>query len=39
MAITNESEREEIAHYMRTHSIFDGGPAIFDLKIAHSPLI
>ncbi len=30
MAITNESEREEIAHYMRTHSVFDGGPAIFN---------
>ncbi|MFP3350818.1 flagellar motor protein MotB [Pseudoalteromonas sp. SIMBA_153] len=38
MAITNESEREEIAHYMRTHSIFDGGPAIFDPQNSPFPV-
>lgn len=38
MAITNESEREEIAHYMRTHSVFDGGPAIFDPKNTPFPV-
>ncbi|MBE0378074.1 flagellar motor protein MotB [Pseudoalteromonas prydzensis] len=30
MAITNDQERKDIAHYMRTHSIFDGSPAIFE---------
>ena len=30
MAITNEQERKDIAHYMRTHSIFDGSPALFE---------
>lgn len=30
MAITNEEDREEIAHYMRTHSVLDGGPGLFD---------
>ena len=38
MAITNESEREEIAHYMRTHSVFDGGPAIFDPQNSPFPV-
>ncbi|WP_404338634.1 flagellar motor protein MotB [Pseudoalteromonas mariniglutinosa] len=30
LAITNESERKDIAHYMRTHSVLDGSPSIFD---------
>ena len=38
MAITNESERVEIAHYMRTHSVFDGGPAIFDPQNSPFPV-
>lgn len=38
MAITNESERVEIAHYMRTHSVFDGGPAIFEPQNSPFPV-
>ena len=30
MAITNQDERKEIAHYMRTHSVFDGSPSFFE---------
>ncbi|MCH1929365.1 OmpA family protein [Shewanella sp. A25] len=30
MQITDEAERGRIAHYMRTHSIFDGSPSLFE---------
>jgi chemotaxis protein MotB len=30
LAITNDAERKKIAHYMRTHSVFDGSPAFFE---------
>lgn len=30
MQVSSTKERAEIAHYMRTHSIFDGSPALFE---------
>ncbi|MCQ8877498.1 OmpA family protein [Pseudoalteromonas shioyasakiensis] len=30
MAITNEAEKKDIAHYMRTHSVLDGSPSVFE---------
>lgn len=30
LEVSNVKERTEIAHYMRTHSIFDGSPALFE---------
>ncbi|MDO6487396.1 flagellar motor protein MotB [Colwellia sp. 4_MG-2023] len=35
LAITNDAERKKIAHYMRTHSVFDGSPSFF--KQGNSP--
>ena len=30
MQVSSDKERAEIAHYMRTHSVFDGSPALFE---------
>jgi len=38
LAITNDAERKKIAHYMRTNSIFDGGPSFFQQKNSPFPI-